>query len=239
MNHHLTAIIHREGEGYVALCPELDIASQGDSIEEARDNLKEALSSSSNAHRPRKSSDNLPGNIHDAARGVDWVRFPPSSAAGLECSSAAIVMQAQEESGSTTVPVPDHKELRIGTLRSIIRKLGSSTRVRGPAGALCHPAHSKLLRRSACSWCRGTPSMPSTSSLGRARDRRGLVGAAPANRRGDQAAHRRAPYLRSGDARGPKGFVVHYEAHGLKDIDVEDADDPGDASSRWPRRPSR
>lgn len=39
----LTAIIEREGDGYVSLCPELDIASQGDSIEQARDNLREAL----------------------------------------------------------------------------------------------------------------------------------------------------------------------------------------------------
>lgn len=39
----LTAIIEREGDGYVSLCPELDIASQGDSIEQARDNLQEAL----------------------------------------------------------------------------------------------------------------------------------------------------------------------------------------------------
>ncbi len=38
-----TAIIEREGDGYVALCPELDIASQGNSIEEARNNLIEAL----------------------------------------------------------------------------------------------------------------------------------------------------------------------------------------------------
>lgn len=38
-----TAVIEREGDGYVALCPELDIASQGDTIEEARDNLVEAL----------------------------------------------------------------------------------------------------------------------------------------------------------------------------------------------------
>ena len=43
MNIQLTAIIEREGDGYVALCPELDIASQGDSVQEARDNLKEAL----------------------------------------------------------------------------------------------------------------------------------------------------------------------------------------------------
>lgn len=39
----LTAIIEREGDRYVALCPELDIASQGTSIEQARANLKEAL----------------------------------------------------------------------------------------------------------------------------------------------------------------------------------------------------
>jgi predicted RNase H-like HicB family nuclease len=40
----LTAIIGREAEGFVALCPELDVASQGASIEEARANLVEALS---------------------------------------------------------------------------------------------------------------------------------------------------------------------------------------------------
>ena len=39
----LTAIIEREGDGYISLCPELDIASQGYNIEEARDNLREAL----------------------------------------------------------------------------------------------------------------------------------------------------------------------------------------------------
>jgi predicted RNase H-like HicB family nuclease len=39
----LTAIIQREGDGFVSLCPELDIASQGSSIEEARANLVEAL----------------------------------------------------------------------------------------------------------------------------------------------------------------------------------------------------
>ncbi len=39
----LTAIIEKEDDGYVALCPELDIASQGDTVSEARDNLQEAL----------------------------------------------------------------------------------------------------------------------------------------------------------------------------------------------------
>jgi len=43
MQKQLTAIIEREGNGYVSLCPELDIASQGDTIEEAREKLREAL----------------------------------------------------------------------------------------------------------------------------------------------------------------------------------------------------
>lgn len=43
MKKQLTAVIEREGKGYVSLCPELDIASQGDSIEAARENLREAL----------------------------------------------------------------------------------------------------------------------------------------------------------------------------------------------------
>ncbi len=40
----LTASIEREDDGFVSLCPELDVASQGSSIEEARANLVEALS---------------------------------------------------------------------------------------------------------------------------------------------------------------------------------------------------
>ena len=40
---HLTAIIEREGDAYVSLCPEVDVASQGDTATQARDNLSEAL----------------------------------------------------------------------------------------------------------------------------------------------------------------------------------------------------
>lgn len=43
MTRQLTAIIEREEDAYVALCPELDIASQGETVAEARANLKEAL----------------------------------------------------------------------------------------------------------------------------------------------------------------------------------------------------
>jgi len=38
-----TAIIEKEDDMYVSICPELDIASQGKSVEEARENLKEAI----------------------------------------------------------------------------------------------------------------------------------------------------------------------------------------------------
>ena len=43
MNRKLTAIIERENDGYVALCPELDVASQGKTVDDARKNLQEAL----------------------------------------------------------------------------------------------------------------------------------------------------------------------------------------------------
>jgi len=35
-----------------------------------------------------------------------------------------IVMQRKDDGGTTTVPVPDHRELKMGTLRSIIRQSG-------------------------------------------------------------------------------------------------------------------
>lgn len=43
MKSYYTAIIEREDDMYVALCPELDIASQGPSVEEAKKNLTEAV----------------------------------------------------------------------------------------------------------------------------------------------------------------------------------------------------
>ena len=39
----LMAVIEREGSGYVATCPELDVVSQGNTVEEARLNLVEAV----------------------------------------------------------------------------------------------------------------------------------------------------------------------------------------------------
>jgi len=38
-----TAVVWRESEGYVSKCPELGVASCGDSFEEAVSNLREAV----------------------------------------------------------------------------------------------------------------------------------------------------------------------------------------------------
>jgi predicted RNase H-like HicB family nuclease len=43
MTRSFTAIIERESNGFIALCPELDVASQGETITEARANLQEAV----------------------------------------------------------------------------------------------------------------------------------------------------------------------------------------------------
>ena len=54
MTRQLTAIIEREGDGYVSLCPELDVASQGATVNQARDSLQEALATASAAETVRK-----------------------------------------------------------------------------------------------------------------------------------------------------------------------------------------
>ncbi len=58
----LRAIIEREGDGYISLCPELDIASQGDNIEEARQNLIEALELFFETADPSEVKNRLPTN---------------------------------------------------------------------------------------------------------------------------------------------------------------------------------
>ncbi len=63
MVHKLAAIIEKEGDGYVALCPELDIASQGSTIEQARDNLKEALELFFEAASPEEIRNRLHGDV--------------------------------------------------------------------------------------------------------------------------------------------------------------------------------
>jgi predicted RNase H-like HicB family nuclease len=60
----LTAIIEREENGYVSLCPELDIASQGNTIEEARQNLREALELFFETASPEEIKDRLHEEVY-------------------------------------------------------------------------------------------------------------------------------------------------------------------------------
>lgn len=63
MNQRLTAIIQAEGDGFVAFCPELDIASQGDAIPQARDNLREAVELFFETASPQEISERLGGDV--------------------------------------------------------------------------------------------------------------------------------------------------------------------------------
>lgn len=63
MSRRLTAIIQRENGGFVALCPELDIASQGETVEAARANLREALELFFECASPAEIQERLEGEI--------------------------------------------------------------------------------------------------------------------------------------------------------------------------------
>ena len=63
MSRRLTVIIEREGSGYVAICPDLDVASQGDSVSEARDNIREALELFFEAATPEEINGRLQGEV--------------------------------------------------------------------------------------------------------------------------------------------------------------------------------
>ena len=52
------------GDGYVALCPEADVASQGDTIDEARDNLREALELFFECASPEEIADRMKGTVY-------------------------------------------------------------------------------------------------------------------------------------------------------------------------------
>ena len=64
MKRYLTAIIEKEGSGYVSLCPELDIASQGETVTEARENLQEALELFFECASPEEIETRLKGEIY-------------------------------------------------------------------------------------------------------------------------------------------------------------------------------
>ena len=60
----LTAFVEREGDGYVSLCPELDVASQGDTVENATANLKEAVELFLECANPAEVQERLHGEVY-------------------------------------------------------------------------------------------------------------------------------------------------------------------------------
>ena len=69
-----TAVIEREDDGYVSLCPELDIASQGDTVQEARHNLIEAIELFFEAADPSEIAVRLKSEgLHYPLGGKRWV----------------------------------------------------------------------------------------------------------------------------------------------------------------------
>ena len=60
----LTAVVAREADGFVALCPELDVASQGNTVEEARTNLKEAVELFLECASPDEVKERLHGEVY-------------------------------------------------------------------------------------------------------------------------------------------------------------------------------
>ena len=64
MTRSFTAIIEREDDTFVALCPELDIASQGTSVGEARANLQEAVELFLETASPSEIKGRLKGEVY-------------------------------------------------------------------------------------------------------------------------------------------------------------------------------
>ncbi len=64
MHRTLTATIWREDDGYVSLCPEFDIASQGETVEEARTNLREAVELFFEAAEPSEIESRLNSEVY-------------------------------------------------------------------------------------------------------------------------------------------------------------------------------
>jgi predicted RNase H-like HicB family nuclease len=58
-----TAIIEKEGDGYVGLCPELDVASQGDTVQGALANLREAVELFLECASPGEVAERLHGEV--------------------------------------------------------------------------------------------------------------------------------------------------------------------------------
>jgi predicted RNase H-like HicB family nuclease len=68
----LTAIVHKEGDWFVSLCPQLDIASQGLSADEARANLTEAIELFLECASPAEVENRLKNQLEVGTISIPW-----------------------------------------------------------------------------------------------------------------------------------------------------------------------
>lgn len=98
-----TAIVEREGSGYVALCPELDVASQGDTVESATANLKEAVELFLECADPAEVERRLHTEVFvtrfEAANGVSFASSPDETSAA---SSNSMVFRWSVNAAATS-----------------------------------------------------------------------------------------------------------------------------------------
>jgi predicted RNase H-like HicB family nuclease len=113
--HQLTAILLREGDGYVSLCPEVDVASQGATVEEARANLIEALELFFETADPTEIQERLPKEVFVTASRSALGRLRRLSGGevcrilekhGRQGPPAWQHLVMQRRAGKTTVTVP-------------------------------------------------------------------------------------------------------------------------------------
>ena len=64
MNRRFTVIVEPEGDGYASLRPEVDVASQGRTVAEARANLKEALTLFLETASAEEADRRMRGEVH-------------------------------------------------------------------------------------------------------------------------------------------------------------------------------
>lgn len=120
----LTAAITREGKLFVAQCLEVDVASQGTSVEEARANLPRPWRCTSRTMTWRSVTRRLT-SPSDLCGPVRLARCSPRCVerASSRCRSAAVTSSCAIRRRRTVI-VPDHREIMRGTMRSILRQAG-------------------------------------------------------------------------------------------------------------------
>lgn len=136
MNRQLTAIIEREGDVYVALCPEVDVQVRETLLRRREIICKRRQNCFLKRHRLRKSKKDFTmrfmlliwrqrlGKLLSLS-GKDVCHILAKHGfIEVRRRGSHIVVQKKQSGSTITVPVPDHKEIKAGTLLSIIRQSG-------------------------------------------------------------------------------------------------------------------